>query len=1151
MELSKKLIDKAVGIFNRQAKKEKAFFDVPPSLKIVNATAAKSIQTILNGIKSDIESGLGSLNSEQIVSLGLGILLNELSDDNIKSYASGNKEIRQIKNHLGNSGNTSIASEITVACSNGDYYNSKLQNLEDALSIKPLQGSDYIQIALDESDFDQKMSDRSNYNGLENLYGKSLTLLPFYILSYDLFLKVKDYILNNRYPSKFRTFYLQNQVRQLGLLLKKAKNNIGSNLHSEIDSIFAPFKLVDSLIIGFSTASFLYLRNRGTGQEQSSKELEEISLSSNCVSFAVADDPSINKTPIDTSLAGFTCPLPDRTIVPHQPIEQKINNHSCDTKGEETDISISADPTSDIATKAIIENLSPSEEFVYYIQKGQKIENDTVIGKIGETLIYSSVTGYVEKIEPKSIWLRDISDVGNNIIEETTSKIKALYEELNNSKRFIKDFYLDSWYPPMLSSTPFVDPSLNTKPTVDISGIKNRWRNLKKRGNSAVDIFNKNIQKITGKDNIKTKAENNQLIEIKVEYDKEESILYKTLETYAIQGLAIARNTKIVKGDLVYLDYMLDLIEQLNSYDDQNNIVTSFSIGLNTFLQDRFFVEGRNLKEITDRINGYASLLQEGSFRFYKIDYYKVMTEKYESNKQSESAVRDYAVSLGKKNTEMTEDEKRDTVKNIVSLFNFSRRILQLQNLEKKYIPKYDIIQLSFKEGNYMKNYFDGLYKRLGEIPTEIDDLEKTLDDLGSSFVPPSIRTIDDEQYEWYGLLGPERTCPIPVEEDEYLSPYTAYDHGSIIYWLKYCAFATLASVANPGRGWATGIPPPVGPITLPVVYIPFKSFMTKWGFIVVGLTICGTYPFPWVLFGNLSSNYNTPFGDPAAALKNEIVALKKILSKAFKNFRQDLLKDYLERTAANVEVLNNEVEEISRNKRNHKTNKPVKDRSKNTLADRQSYIKSLAEWASVQAQYDEQLINAKANRYVVETKYKIVYDAYTEVSPIQDAGVDPTLITMEKSQKSLDSQLENLNSLVDKINNILIPLPISMKPETANFGITAKNPRPIIKIKENVATDLNVSGVDKIIGESSLKSEDFMSNKFGETGSQSISGNFKKYKKELSLAKFTLVPSDPFPKYENLSPANLAWIPFLYNNFTVVGAKTYGYPGFLPLPIG
>jgi hypothetical protein len=47
------------------------------------------------------------------------------------------------------------------------------------------------------------------------------------------------------------------------------------------------------------------------------------------------------------------------------------------------------------------------------------------------------------------------------------------------------------------------------------------------------------------------------------------------------------------------------------------------------------------------------------------------------------------------------------------------------------------------------------------------------------------------------------------------------------------------------------------------------------------------------------------------------------------------------------------------------------------------------------------------------------------------------------------------------------------------------------------------------------------------------------------------MVPQEAFPKYENLLPTNIAWIPFLYKSFVVKGAQSYGIPGQLPVPIG
>ena len=159
---------------------------------------------------------------------------------------------------------------------------------------------------------------------------------------------------------------------------------------------------------------------------------------------------------------------------------------------------------------------------------------------------------------------------------------------------------------------------------------------------------------------------------------------------------------------------------------------------------------------------------------------------------------------------------------------------------------------------------------------------------------------------------------------------------------------------------------------------------------------------------------------------------------------------------------------------------------------------------------------------------------------------LDPTLESIEKAQQTVEEDLQRVDTLVDQLDRVLIPLPISMKPNTANLGITVKNPRPIIEIKQGVSSEVNISGVQKILDEFVTEADDFMS-----TNTVGNVLDYDKYKKAISLAKFSLVPSDPFPKYENLNPANISWLPFLYNNFVVTGAQSYGFPGFSPFPLG
>lgn len=1150
MGLADELIGKATGLLNLKVIKEKNFFDIPASLKAIRAAAGKTIQTILDNLKSQIIDFLSGISPEAIALLGLGALVNEFSDDNLREAVRSNKHLRNFKKQIGLQINEQIAPEVTVACFNEDYLNEKLQSLETALSKKPLDANDYLKVALSQSDFDERTNPSSSNNDLEDLFNLVNSILPWLLLAYDLFLNIKDYILSNRYPSTFRTNYLQGQVRQFGTLLKKSGRSLGVNAQSEVDSLIGPFKSIDNLITGLSIASFLYLRNRGIGQESSTSQLEEISTTATCEPFVPAFDVSINPTDISINLDGFSCPVPDGVIVPHTPFNQKLEGFSCEVVLNEPDASITAEPQSDLASKAIIQNLSPSENFVIYLRKDQEVKIDTPIGKIGETPIYSSVSGFVLDIKENQVWLRDISDVGNNLLEEETTRLKDLYAELNNSNRMLKDFKILSWYLPMLASTPFVDPSSNTSATKTKS-IRKRWERLRKKEARTKKNFNKEARKKTDSDNVKTQAENNTLDNIRKDVDALNAGLQKDLDALADQGINVSQVTKVGEEDLVYFDYLQYLINSCINYDDQNDLVISYRTRLNEFLLERFFIEKYNLDSIINKIDINCVQLDIANFNFTVPDYYSILTEKYEANNGQEpiKSLKVYLESLAVTNEALTTDEKNDLINQTINLFQFTRNILDIQNTEGDYIPEDNIATLSYKEGNYIRNFFGQLSKRVQEIPEEIKNVEEKIDSLAASYVPPSIIEIEDEQYELYGLKS-EKTCPEPEEDLEgYLSPNTKYTVGDIQYWLKYCASATLASVANPASGWATGFPPPIGPILLPVVYIPFKSFETKWGFIVIGISICGIFPSPFVLFGNLATNYNTPLGDPTAILKNEIQELKKTLTSELKSYRQDVLGGYLEKQAVRVEVKNEEVETYTEEKRIHKLQKPVRDRSDNSPASRQAYLTLLAQWTSTQSIYTEKIATSKAERFVEETKYKVVYDAFTGVASVE-SGLDQKLTSIANAGKELDKQLDKLNDLVGQINQILIPLPITMKPDTANFAFTAKNPKPIIEIDADVSPVVKSNIADNLIEGVNIKNEDFMSSQFQDLVSNSLVGNFDKLKSVLNLNKYAMIDREAFPKYENLTAVNVAWIPFLYKDFVVKGAQSYGIPGQAPFPL-
>ena len=109
---------------------------------------------------------------------------------------------------------------------------------------------------------------------------------------------------------------------------------------------------------------------------------------------------------------------------------------------------------------------------------------------------------------------------------------------------------------------------------------------------------------------------------------------------------------------------------------------------------------------------------------------------------------------------------------------------------------------------------------------------------------------------------------------------------------------------------------------------------------------------------------------------------------------------------------------------------------------------------------------------------------------------------------------------------------------------------KPIINFETEINDNVNTGILNPIIGNFKLKNEDFMSSNFSNKSENSVV-NMEKYKNALKFAMPTIITKDPFPKYQNLKLTNIPWITFLYTKWVPVGAKTYGFPFFPPVPVG
>ena len=83
-------------------------------------------------------------------------------------------------------------------------------------------------------------------------------------------------------------------------------------------------------------------------------------------------------------------------------------------------------------------------------------------------------------------------------------------------------------------------------------------------------------------------------------------------------------------------------------------------------------------------------------------------------------------------------------------------------------------------------------------------------------------------------------------------APNTQYGIDNILYWLRYCAVATIANCMLP-MFWGTGIIVP-SKIPLPIIYIPIIPINVGPMIIVIGIGLCGMFPWPMIIFVNPSA---------------------------------------------------------------------------------------------------------------------------------------------------------------------------------------------------------------------------------------------------------------------------------------------------------
>lgn len=1007
--------------------------------------------------------------------------------------------------------------------------------------------------------------------------------------------QIKILFTKTEHPSKYRTKYLQKLIRNLYALMneeyEQIKDKVGKEFEA-IKSIYESFKAalksIDTILIAVALMTSIYLINRMKLAKKSAETLKEIVADTTCQTISLEpSDVSINKTPFQITL---TCPvITDDVIVPHTPISEKLKNLSCEVTQNEENINDAA-AREDLATIAIIKNNKINDRLKTMLTKDSFVNQKTRIASINKQTIFSPVEGYIDKINKDEIIIRDIIDPEEDYLTSQISLLNEKYEKLNNTQTFLKNYYISSLYPFLLATSINNDSStFNIVPIVPpIIGIESIYKNLKDDFSKINDEYEQQIKIITGKENVEQNANNETLYKIKDELDKLNELFYKNINLLTENAINKSKIATAKPNEFELFEfYSLDLGATFNGLNNPNKIEIEFRDIINEYIRKRYVIDGYQKNKLKIKINDVIQSIEKGNSSG---DWFTIALNAY-NQKKSLIDLKDWLTKLANENSDLENTEKIVRVNRVMFLFDLylnTDQITQKYNLLKKETtPRKEVI----KEGNNISKFMSDLWKDYEKIPKELKQIEKTIDSL-SLFTTYSITQYEGKQARLYSLAD-EPKCK-PKETDPYLNPKSQYGYKDIQYWLKYCSFATLASVTNPATGWSTGWITP-SPIMFPVIYIPIKSIMTKSGFTVIGLSICGIYVFPWVLFANLSISYTTPFGDPTAALKKEIQALKKEISEQMVNLKKVTLKPILDSAKKDVDQTLKELTTFKKQLKKYRSEKPKRntdlsafknaiseigkkeetvpteekisseenlknkmeyakdkvddvkgavDAAKALIEQNLAYLKAMEEWIKNMAETAELIATTQIKLWKNQIKYALIYDAINYGKSLK--GVTDAL---EQIEKFMNDQLDKLEMAVENVGKILAALPISLAPETVNFGITLKNTKPIINISDELDDNINTEILDKIIEKFKLKNLDFLSSNYGSKISASIL-NMGMYKSTLSTAMMLIMKRDAFPKYENLKITNVPWIMFLYKDFVTEGAKTFGFPGQNPMPI-
>ena len=359
-------IQKLNAQFKRELQLQKNFFDKPDILKTLSAF------------------GLAALAK---------FLVEKYSEDDIKKFLRLDKGARDFMKYSSSDFDEQVLSDMLLKCQNGEISE---QQFLDYLKSENLTAEGFLNVANQQNDFDSKSTtafDRLHafIKANEKTINKTLT---YSFLFYYIILQTINLLKNTEHPSKYRTKYIQRLSRNLNGLIKHQIKEVSTTERPQWDIMSRNLKKIDDLLLAMSMATALYFVNRSLLQKKSQETLQTIAKDKACIDITPAGDVSVNILPFQNV---FDCPVNvDDIISPHEPIESKLANISCEFTQPETsgpDIK----QAQDLVTNAIIKN-NRVDKMNSILTVDAFVDQKTVLGNINGTAIYAPIEGFISNL---------------------------------------------------------------------------------------------------------------------------------------------------------------------------------------------------------------------------------------------------------------------------------------------------------------------------------------------------------------------------------------------------------------------------------------------------------------------------------------------------------------------------------------------------------------------------------------------------------------------------------------------------------------------------------------------------------------------------------------------------------------------------------